>query len=120
METKEQLINTIREWVKLDNEIRYLQKTMTTKKKEKKDMSLLLIETMKQNDIDCFDINDGQICYTTKNVRKPMTKKVLFDTLTKYFEGDIIKATEINNFICDNRIQETQETIVRKIKTANV
>lgn len=36
METKDQLIKTIREWVKIDNEIRALQKEQNSRKKEKK------------------------------------------------------------------------------------
>jgi len=36
METKEQLINTIKRWVKIDNEIRALQKEQLARKNEKK------------------------------------------------------------------------------------
>jgi hypothetical protein len=73
------------------------------------------METMKSNDIDCFDLNDGQICYTKKNVKKPVTNKVLFDILTKYYNGDITQASTISNFIKENRIEITKENITRKI-----
>jgi hypothetical protein len=116
MENKEELINKIREWVKIDNEIRFLQKSLIEKKKEKKDISLLLISTMKKNEIDCFDINDGKICYAKKCIKKPISKKILIETLSKYFKGDIDKANELNNLINENRSQETKESIVRKIK----
>ena len=36
METKEQLIKAIKEWVKIDNEIRTLQKEANVRKNEKK------------------------------------------------------------------------------------
>ena len=36
LETKEQLINTIKKWVKTDNEIRSLQKEINLRKKQKK------------------------------------------------------------------------------------
>lgn len=113
--TKEQLINTIKEWVKLDNEIRTLQKEQAKRKSEKKDISTVLMDIMKQHNVDCFDLNDGQICYTKKNVKKPITKKMLMDTLSKYFNGDLLKATELNNYIIDNREEEVKESIVRKI-----
>lgn len=116
METKEQLIHTIKEWVKLDNEIRALQKEQAKRKNDKKAMSVLLMETMKKNEIDCFDINDGQICYTKKSVKKPITKKLLMDTLSNYFDGDLLKATNLNNYIIENREEETKENIVRRIK----
>jgi hypothetical protein len=117
METKEQLIKTIREWVKLDNDIRKLQKEQLSRKNEKKALSQSLIDIMKRNEIDCFDINDGQICYTKKNVKKPITKKILLDLLAKYYDGDLLKANDVNNFILNNREEEVKESIVRKIDT---
>ena len=70
METKDQLIKTIKEWVKLDNDIRKLQKELAQRKNEKKKLSNSLIDIMKKNEIDCFDINNGQICYNKKNIKK--------------------------------------------------
>jgi len=115
MDTKEYLIKTIKEWVKLDNEIRALHKEETLRKNEKKNVSKLLMEIMKKNEIDCFDIKNGQIMYSKKNIKKPMTKKVLSEVLSKYYNGDLVKATELNNFIMDNREETIKETIVRKI-----
>ena len=116
METKEQLVKTIREWVKIDNEIKFLQKQILERKNNKKEISEILIDTMKQNEIDCFDINDGQICYSKKTIKKPITKKILMETLSKYFDGDLIKASQLNEFIIESREEEVKETIVRKIK----
>lgn len=115
MDTKETLIKTVKEWVKLDNEIRTLQKEQLQRKTEKKNISKTLIEIMRNNEIDCFDINDGQICYNKKSVKKPITKKVLMDTLAKYFKGDLLKASQLNDFIIENREEVIKETIVRKI-----
>jgi hypothetical protein len=117
METKDQLVKTIKEWVKIDNEIRTLQKEIAKRKKDKKNISTNLINVMKKNEIDCFDINDGQIYYSKKNIKKPITKKVLMSTLSKFYEGNIEKATELNNFIDSNRGETVKETIERKIVT---
>lgn len=91
MDTKEQLVNTIREWVKIDNEITSLQEEVKIRKNKKKQISESLISIMKQNEIDCFDIKDGQICYSKKQIKKPITKTLLINILSKYFEGDILK-----------------------------
>jgi hypothetical protein len=115
METKEQLVFAIKEWVKLDNEIKKLKKEENIRKIEKKELSLKLIEIMKSNEIDCFDIKDGKICYEKKNVKKPITKKMLFSILSKYYMGDQDKATELNNFIIENREEEVKECITRKL-----
>lgn len=118
METKEELVKTIKEWVKMDNEIRALQKEVKKRLDEKKNISKNLIDVMRNHEIDCFDLKDGQIMYTKKNVKKPISKKSLLDILAKYCEGDIIKAGEINNFIMDNREEVVRESIVRKISKA--
>ncbi len=115
METKEQLINSIKEWVKIDNEIRALQKEQNIRKNEKKRISKTLIEVMKTNEIDCFDIKDGHISYSNKKVQKPINKKILLSILSKYYDGDTLKAGEINDYIMENREHTIKETICRKI-----
>lgn len=118
-DSKNQLINTVKEWVRIDNEIRQLQKEISKRRQDKKRINSLLMDTMKDNKIDCFDINDGQICYTKKNIKKPINNKVLLDILTKYYNGDINQASEINNFIKDNRTEVTKENITRKLSKRN-
>jgi len=115
MDSKEQLVKAIRDWVKLDNDIRKIQNELKTRKNEKKSLSNKLIEVMKKNEIDCFDINNGQICYTKKTVKKPITKKVLLTILSKYYNGNTLKASELNNYILENREETTKEAIVHKI-----
>jgi hypothetical protein len=120
MESKEELIKSIREWVKIDNEIRILQKEQIQRKNEKKKISANLMEVMKKNEIDCFDINDGQILYNKRNIKKPITQKKLVGILSNYFNGDISKATEVNNYILENREEIVKETIVRKINKMEI
>jgi 16S rRNA U1498 N3-methylase RsmE len=115
METKQQLIISIREWVKIDNEIRKLKKEENIRKQEQKRISGHLIEVMRKNEIDEFDLNDGKIMYTKKNVKKPITKRVLLDLLQKYYNGDSQKANDINNFILSNREEKEVESIIRKL-----
>jgi len=113
--TKEQLIHTIKEWVRIDNELRILSKQQSIRKKEKQEMSESLIEIMRSNEIDCFDIKNGQIMYTKRNVKKPITQKALLNILSNYYKGNVEKAEEVNHFIMENREQVVKETIVRKI-----
>jgi coenzyme F420-reducing hydrogenase alpha subunit len=114
-ETKEELVQTIREWVKIDNEIQQLQKEVAIRKKDKIKISSQLMDIMKKNEIDCFDLKDGQILYSKKNIKKPITKKILNDVLVKFYKGDYMKATELNDFIMQNRGEITKESIIRKI-----
>jgi hypothetical protein len=41
------------------------------------------------------------------------------EVLAKYYKGDTLKASELNEFICDNREEVIQESIVRKIAKDN-
>jgi hypothetical protein len=115
METKEQLIKCVKDWVRIDNEIRLLQKEQAARKSEKKTISKELMEVMRKNEIDCFDIKDGQIMYTKKNVKKPITKKNLVGILANFYKGDVEKAVELNEFIMENREETVRESIVRKV-----
>jgi hypothetical protein len=116
METKEELVQNIKNWVKIDNDIRLLNLELLKRKAEKKKISEILIQTMKMNEIDVFNINDGKIIYSKRTVKKPVTKKVLLDILSKYYEGDMEEAQNVNNFILDNREVVIKENIVRRVE----
>jgi hypothetical protein len=116
MDSKEYLVKTIKDWVRIDNELRALQKELSARKNEKSKISDMLMAVMKKNEIDCFDTkNDGQIIYAKKNIKKPITKKVLLNILSNFYEGDSVKAEELNNYILENREVTVKETISRKI-----
>lgn len=114
METDD-LKRFIRDWVKIDNEIRHLQKEQNIRKIEKKILNKRLMEIMKNNHIDNIDLNDGEIIYKTKNVKKPITQKVLLNILSLYFEGDTEKIDELNKYILENRETVVNESIIRKV-----
>ena len=116
---KEQLVQVIREWVKNDNEIRTLQREQQKRKLEKKKITLNLIEIMRNNQIDCFDINDGQIMYKKKEIKQPITKTHLMNVLSTFYNGDSERVNELNTFIMENRKIVTKETISRKVKDAD-
>lgn len=116
MDSKNTLVNAIKIWVKKDNEIRQLKKEERIRKKEQKEISETLMAIMKENQIDEFDLKDGKLVYTKKNIKKPITKKGLLDILKRYYNDDTQKADELNNFIMDNREEKVVETITRTIK----
>ena len=110
-----QLINIIREWVKMDNEMRTLKAEISSRKKIKDSISKDLLRIMKNNQIDGVDINDGRIEYSNRKTKKPITKKMLLNILSTYYKGNTSMANEVNNFILNNREEVVKEVIVRKL-----
>jgi hypothetical protein len=115
MDQKDITVQLVRDWVKYDNEIRQLQKEIAARKKEKTRMSTVLIDIMKKTNTGCYELKNGVLMYSIKNVKKPMTKKILFDVLQKYYNGDAIKAAQLNEFIMNNREEVVQEKLVHKV-----
>ena len=115
METKEELVTNIKEWIKIDTEISQLQNEIKARKNKKKQLSESLMDVMKKNEIDCFDINGGSLVYKKNTIKKPINAKTLISTLKSYFEATPTKAEELTKFILDNREEQVKETIKRKV-----
>ena len=72
--SKEELLNNVRNWITIDNEIRTLQKEQKIRKEKKKHITDNLITFMKSNEVDCFEVKDGNLSYVKRNVKKPINK----------------------------------------------
>jgi hypothetical protein len=112
--SKEELVSTIKQWITMDNEIRAKQLEMKKIKDGKKNLSKLLMEVMKTNDIDTFDIKNGALVYKQTTTKAPINKKTLSLVLAKYFKDDD-QAAELSKFILDNREETIKESLTRKI-----
>jgi hypothetical protein len=115
MDTKEELINNIKEWIKIDGEILKLQNEIKERRNKKKTLTESLVTVMKKNEIDCFDINGGSIVYKSSKVKKPLNGKTLMSSLKNYFSTNPLQAEEVTKFLLDNREEKITETIKRKI-----
>lgn len=115
MTSKEELVKTIKDWINIDDEIQKLQKQLKEFKLEKKELSENLLEIMKDNEIDCFDINNGKLLMHKTKTKCPLNKKALMDSLEKYFERmPNIDTNDVSNFILENREIKIKENIKRK------
>jgi len=115
METKDQLIDHLKNWVNVDKDIKALQKQLKEKRNELKDLNVGLISVMKEHEIDCFDTSDSKIVYS-KSVRKgPLNKKHLERALSNYFQS-FDKAKEACEYILESREQKEVEKVTRKVK----
>jgi len=115
METKEQLVNNIKEWIKIDNEIAKLKNEIKEHNNKKKSLTENLVSVMKTNQIDCFDINGGALVYKTNKVKKPINGKTLLAALQNYYKTDTKMAQELAKHVMDSREEQVKETIRHKI-----
>lgn len=114
MSTKEQLIHLVTEWMDCDNSIKNTQKALKDVRERKKALTQKLVGVMKDNEIECFDINDGKLIYSKSKTKQAVSKKVLLDALNKYFCDKPETANEIVEHILDSRTEKITETIKRK------
>jgi len=115
METKEQLVIKIKEWIKLDSEITNLKNEIKQKNNLKKTFTCDLLTVMKTNEIDCFDINGGSLIYKKNKIKKPINGKSLLKVLQNYYNSETNTAEELTKYILDNREEQVKEVIKRKI-----
>lgn len=113
--TKEQLVSLIKNWVQTENNIKQLQKEMKTHRENKKKLTDELLHVMKDNEIDCFDINDGKIIYTKNQVKSPLNKDYLYSSLEQYFTNELeidgIDFQNVVKYIMNNRKSKIRENI---------
>ena len=114
MDAKDQLVSYVKEWVSIDEEMKQLQKVMREKRQKKKELNDVLIQVMKQHEIECFDTKNGKLLYSVNKTKKAITKKMLMETLQKYYKNDDEKANELASFILESRDESIKETIKRK------
>ena len=82
---KEELVNIVKEWVTLDNEIRLLDREIKERKAKRKQMSDLLVN-----------------------------KKYLTECLGEYFKNDSEQVDNVINHIMESRKIDIKDVLMRK------
>jgi len=116
METKEELVVNIKEWIKLDNEISKLKNEIKERNARRKVLTESLVGVMKKNEIDCFDINGGALVFKTNKVKKALNSKSLLNSLKSYYATQPQVAEDLTKHILNSREEQVKETIKRKIE----
>jgi len=115
LSTKEELITNIKEWIKTDNEITKLKADVKDRTNKRKILTESLVNIMKDNSIDCFDINGGALIYKQKKTRKTISGKYLLAQLEEFYKEQPEIAKEITKKVLDNREEVVKDEIKRKI-----
>ena len=113
---KNEVLTVVKSWITLDDQIKAAQKRIREMKSEKKQATETLVETMKNNEIDCFELGAGnKLMYTKNKSKKPLSKKHLLQSLSTYFQGNEEQAVQLSKFIMNSREETVRENIRRKI-----
>ena len=115
METKEELINHIKQWIDIEKEVKVTSKHLKDLRETKKNLSKELMNVMKENEIECFDINNGKLEHKVNKVKETISKKMLIRVLGEYFKEDNNTKDDIINYILDSRCIKSYEYIHQKI-----
>ena len=114
--SKQELIHTVKKWVYLDNQIKQMSNMLKQLRKDKKKQNENMIEMMKANQIDNFELKDGQIKYKKYASRETLTQKRLLEILSNHPQLQSEQVEVLNEYIYENRRVVEKDAIVRKVK----
>ena len=117
---KNKLIDIVRKWVNIDNQLNKLNQMVKQLRLEKKILNIEMIHVMKQNNIDIFDLKEGQIRYKQEKIKEPLNQKRLLSILSKHPTLEETQIVGLNDFIFQNRNEILKETITRKIPKSTI
>lgn len=113
--TKEQLKDYLRQWVRVENEIGTLSAEIKKRKLIHQQLSKSLLDVMRKNEIDCFDVTNGRIVYSKTKTRAPLNNGQIKAALKNYYKDDDEKANSLTEFLLSARVEKTREAIKMKI-----
>ena len=113
--TKEQVKDYLRQWIRVENEISTLTLEIKKRKLIHQQLSASLMNVMRKNEIDCFDITNGKIVYSKTKTRPPLNKGQLKNALLTYYKDDTESANSLNEFLVASRVEKVKEAIKMKI-----
>tara|TARA_B100000927_G_scaffold285572_1_gene275839 strand:+ start:157 stop:510 length:354 start_codon:yes stop_codon:yes gene_type:complete len=115
MQSKSELLEHVREWVTIETKMKEKQREVREMRSRKKELTGLLVDVMKDNDIDSFNITNGSIVYKESKVRAPLSKKHLLTALSDYFKTDPSLSKELTDHILNTRATKSVESIEYKM-----
>ena len=112
--TKQLLVDNIQTWINIDNEMKVLRRELKDRRDKKKQLTAILVDIMKQNQLDVVEMKNEKLLYTTTKIKTPLSKKHLYDSLTNFFKDDTNTAKKLAEYIMNSRTEKINENIKRK------
>jgi predicted nucleic acid-binding Zn-ribbon protein len=107
------VVETVKEWIKIDNELKILQMEMKTRKERKKQLSDSLVEVLRDSDIDGWNTKEGKLEYVKTKTKTSLNKQHIKTALSKFIKNPE-QVDAMTQFIYESRSIKEKESIKRK------
>jgi hypothetical protein len=116
---KDELIQVVKEWIKIDNELTKLKSEVKLRNDKRKKITEKIVNHMRYNTIDGISIQNGSLVYKQRKSKKPITAKYLLTQLENFYSDKPEVAKDVTKHLLDNREQVVKEEIIRKMNKVN-
>ncbi len=117
-EFKKKLKLAVSEYLELDNQIVTLTKAIRERKKKKEQLSSVILNAMKNNEIQEMNLKQDKLVYCVSQHKTPMNKEYLNNVLNNYFNNEK-KAEEVLTHIIENRSRVEKVRLKRVMDKKN-
>lgn len=117
-EFKKKLKLAVSEYLELDNQIVTLTKAIRERKKKKEQLSKVILNAMKNNEIQEMNLKQDKLVYCVSQHKTPMNKEYLNNVLQNYFNNEK-KAEEVLTHIIENRSRIEKVRLKRVVDKKN-
>lgn len=112
MDDLESFKDTVRTYLKIDDDIKKLEVVLKELRKKKKEQEKPIMDFMGKYEIEDCNTGDGKLHYHVSNVFKPVNRENLKKQLGKFFKNEKL-GEECTNYIYENREKEQKVQIKR-------
>jgi predicted nucleic acid-binding Zn-ribbon protein len=107
------VVENVKEWIKIDNEIRVLQNEMKSRKERKKELTDALVNILRDSEIDGWNTKEGKLEYVKTKTKTSLNKAHIKAALAKFIKNDE-QVDAMTQFIFESRGVKEKESIKRK------
>lgn len=107
------VVDSVKEWFKIDNELRVLQAEIKLRKERKKDLTDALVNVLRDSDIDGWNTKEGKLEYVKTKTKTSLNKQHIKAALARFIKNDE-QVDAMTQFIYESRGVKEKESIKRK------
>lgn len=112
-ESNTHVVDSVKEWFKIDNELRVLQAEIKLRKERKKELTDALVAVLRDSDIDGWNTKEGKLEYVKTKTKTALNKQHIRNALTKFIANEE-QVDAMTQFIYESRGIKEKECIKRK------